>query len=126
MNLALIFQAVSMIAALTAAGVAFAAFVRVGKWRDSDDGKSVASDIHTIKNEITRIQAELYLTKELKGKVERMENRTTAIETKLESLASTADIRGLSAEIDSLQSSIRSTEAGVTRIESFLMEASRQ
>jgi chromosome segregation ATPase len=145
MTITIFLAIVGAIASVIAAITAVAAFVRVGRWRDSDDGKridsaiqklesytasddggpSIKADIHKIKNEITKIDLRLSSAERASDKVNSVEGRITGIETRLQHLASRADIESLKAELGGVQDQIRSTAAGVARIEGYMMESGR-
>lgn len=143
-SLSMILVVVTAIASLASAATAVAAFVRVGRWRDTDDGKkiheaiqrlesytasddggpSIKADIHKIKNEITKIDYRLKTAERGSEKVSVLEGRLAGIDTQLQHLASRADVQSLKSEIAGVEDQVRAAAAGVTRIETFLMERS--
>lgn len=118
----LLIMLISMLASIVAAAAAWAAFVRAGRWRDTDDGKVVQRDIHTIKNELTKIEVRLGSAEKSTDKMSEMHGRMTAFETKLESVASSGDIRELKAELGGVRQIGSNTQAAVQRIENWLVE----
>jgi hypothetical protein len=121
-----IFQILTLIVTAIAAIAAWAAFVRAGRWRDSDDGKAVKEDIHTIKNELAKINGRLSRAEEVDKGLPTLVDRVTRVETAMESVATTADFRELSAEVDGIAREVKSTLAGVSRIEGWLVEGRGQ
>jgi septal ring factor EnvC (AmiA/AmiB activator) len=125
--------------------VAAAAFVRVGKWRNSDDGKkvrddiarlqseiatdggsTVKADIHKLKNEQMKIEGRLAAVEKTgdktSDKVDAIATQVTSIETSMKHMASRADIERMAGEIGGIEQITRNTESAVVRIESWLME----
>ncbi|ESQ78498.1 hypothetical protein [Asticcacaulis sp. YBE204] len=101
------FATASLICSLAALGVAFATFMRAGRWKDTDDGKSVAAKFSDHDRRLAEIAAEQ------------------------KSLATKADISRLKAEVEGLEKivniraseGIRATEnvdAAVNRLETYL------
>jgi hypothetical protein len=136
----------TLLAAIASALTAVAAFVRVGRWRDSDDAKridasiaklegvvasddgagiSIKHDIHNIKNKIMNIDVRLTTAERASEKVSAIEGRLTGIETTLQHVASRSDISELKGEVCGIGDQARSAAEGVRRIESFLMEEKR-
>ena len=119
---ATIFQILTLIAALIGAAAAWAAFVRAGRWRDSDDGKEVKQDIHSIKNDLTKINGRLDRAEQADAGLPLLAERITKVETTLEAVATSADFAALKAEVEGLERVTRNTHASVARIEQWLME----
>lgn len=89
--------------------IAWLTFNRAGDWRESDAGKDTAA------------------------KLSKHGERLTILETKMENLATKADIAELKglygtlkAELDGVRGDARASAVGVERIEQFLMNASQQ
>lgn len=101
----------AVIAVILSAGAALVAWLtysRASDWRQTDAGKETSAKLHA------------------------HGERLTKLETKMENLATKADIaelRGnlsaLKAELDGVRGDARAAADGVARIERFLMEASQ-
>jgi hypothetical protein len=89
---------------------------------DEGGGSTLKSDIHKIKNEITKIDIRLTTAEKASDKVSAIEGRITGIETTLTHMASRADIESVKAELGGVEQLARNVQAGVNRIETFLME----
>jgi hypothetical protein len=133
---------VTLLAAIASTIVAFAAFIRVGRWRDSDDAKridealiklessttaddgagTIKRDIHKIANDLTKIEVRLSTAERAAEKVAGIEGRLTGIESALQQVASRSDISELRGQLDGVKERVGATAAGVTRIEAYLMD----
>ena len=71
----IVFQILTLLVGLATATMATLAFVRAGRWRDSDDGKAVKEDIHSIKNELAKIQGRLAVTERVEAGLPAMTER---------------------------------------------------
>lgn len=92
-----LWQLVSIAIALGAMLFSAATFVRAGRWRETDDGRRTSADIGKLKE------------------------RMTVVETKLEDMPSKADFTALEAQLEGVEKMLRNTEAGVQRIEGYMM-----
>ena len=81
--------------------MSIATFARAGKWRDSEEAKDLDKRIGAVEAKVGRH------------------------EVKLENIATKADIARVEADIRGLGKEISNVDAGVTRIETFLMEHSK-
>lgn len=77
-------------------------YIRTGRWKDSEDAKS------------------------LDGRLKAVESRVTEHEIKLDNLPTKADVARIEADVRSLEKTIGNVDAGVTRIEAFLMDGARK
>jgi len=144
MNDLTMFQTLTLLGVIVNTVVAAAAFHRSGKWRQSDAGRAIAeavehlknevrmddggtvkADIHRMKNDLTIIGVRLSQASRTDDKISEMQGRITTIETTLQHVASRSDIQAVKGEIGGVEQIARNTEAAVTRIETFLMEATR-
>lgn len=121
-NTQIILTIISLMISALGAVFAAAAYVRTGRWRDTDEGKAVQTDIHDIKNELTKINARLSRAERVDEELPSLVDRVTRIETTLNSVATSGDFRELKAEVEGLESVVRNTHAATQRIEGWLME----
>lgn len=91
----------SAAAAVSAACAAYIAW-RDNKWRDSDEAKT------------------------MNARIKAVEDKTLEHEVKLKDLPSKADLAAVNANVHNLERTVSGIDAGVTRIEQFLMNGSRQ
>lgn len=138
-----LFELVTLAALMVNTILSIGAFVRVGRWRDSDAGKNIAeaiqrlegnittdggstvkADIHKIRNDLTKIELRLNSSEKASDKVSAIEGRIGSIDTQIQHMASRADISDLKAQLDGVKSMVGAAEAGVARIEGYLMERS--
>jgi hypothetical protein len=137
-NWIIVLQLISVIVALGA----WATFRRAGAWRKSDEwkgfettlskldelmksddpGYTIKSDVHRIKNELMKLEGRMAAADRTTEQVAIIRDRVTQIEATLEHLPTRKDFGELQADVAGIERLSRSTEAGVTRIESFLME----
>jgi hypothetical protein len=118
-------QILQLVITVAAALAGWAAFVRAGRWRDSDDGKAVKEDIHSIKNELTSINARLNRAEAADKDLPAISDRLTKVETTLESVATIGDFRELKADMAGMNRSLSNVEAATRRIESWLVESGK-
>lgn len=85
-----------------------ATFWRAGKWKESDGAKELVASISNHKTETAKELAAL-------------KTKVAEHEVKLENIATKADIARLESDFRGLEKTIANVDAGVTRIETFLM-----
>lgn len=78
-----------------------ATYARASRWRETDEGQRTIADISGLKDRLTKV------------------------ETKLSDMPSKADFATLEAQLEGFEKMLRNTEAGVQRIEGYMMEKSR-
>jgi hypothetical protein len=118
-------QILTLLVALFSAAAAWSAFVRAGRWRDTDDGKQVKEDIHGINNAITKINGRLDRAEQNDEGLPALVERVAKVETAMESLASAGDFRELKAEVAGINRSMNNIQSATTRIETYLRESGR-
>lgn len=92
---------------------------RNGNWRNSDEGQKLIARVVAVEQSPDWHDTEA--GRRLVGRVSDVENQLSAGEERFKSLATKADVARLEADVDNLKHSIGGVDAGVTRIEMFLM-----
>ena len=100
---------VMMLISLASLGCTIFVTIRAKRWRDTDDGKSMLSKIHINHGA-------------LDARVQEHHDRLGRVETKLETMPTKADIARLESDVRSMMRELGSVDAGVKRIEQFMME----
>ena len=117
MNPTLILQA--MIALLTLVNVGCAVYVarRTLRWRESDEAKAFVLRVQAIEAKVGGIDE-----RGLSTRLGEVEDKVIAIEARLESMATKADVDSLKSDVRHMSRELEKIDSGVTRIESWLME----
>lgn len=100
---------IMLLIALASLGCTIFVTVRAKHWRDTDEGK-------TMLNKIKVDHAGL------DSRVQEHHDRIGRVETKLETMPTKADIARLESDVRSMMRELGSVDAGVKRIEQFMME----
>lgn len=109
-DLQMITSAAAVLACLCAVLVAR----RAGAWRETDAAKQL----------VARVDSHDLAIASIKQKVEGMPNQSqiASIEERIKNLATKAEIASIQSDVHSLVREVGKVDAGVTRIEAFLME----
>ena len=94
-------ELIAALCAVISTLVALYAFFRDAKWRDSEEAKRLID------------------------RVDKAENRLTGLEQATKNLATKEDVARVEADVRGLERTITNVDAGVTRIETFLMTGGR-
>lgn len=92
--------------------------IRAGKWRDSEEHKDLVAKVNSHSQAIPTMLANianLVLTATEHG------NRLAAGEERFKSIATKADLAEVSSDVRGLEKTVAGIDAGVTRIEQFLI-----
>lgn len=98
MTLDVYLQIASVLSGVVGISCAIYVAVRTGRWRESDEAKSM----------INRITA--------------VEQKVATVETRLMNMPTLADLEGLKSEVRSIAREVGKVDDSVTRIETWLME----
>ena len=96
-------------------------YVRTGNWKRSDAGKQVDDVISRLDQRISTMETRL---DGVPTKLSSINDRMTTVEALLKHMPTSADIAGISAELDAVQDDVKLVRQGVTRIEDILLAAS--
>lgn len=105
-------QTAMMLIAIASLACTIFVTIRAKHWRDTDEGKALLSKIVASHNE-------------LDGRVDVVEDRMTRVETKLADMPTKADLAGVQSDVRSIIRELGSVDAGVKRIEQFMMESGK-
>jgi polyhydroxyalkanoate synthesis regulator phasin len=107
-------QLITTACALIACACAIWVARRAGDWRQSDEAKKLVGRVDVLETKVTAVESKV---KELptQAQIAGINERINGLATKAEMAAIQSDVRSLVREVGKIDS-------GVTRIESFLME----
>ncbi len=111
------YQAFSLLGIVASLLLSIFTYVRVGRWRETDEAKLLTGRVDKAEANIAG--------KAAISEVALIDRRVTTIEAKLEHVATKADIANLGAKLDGLGQLIVRAETAVERVEQFMMEKPR-
>jgi hypothetical protein len=109
-NLQIITAACAVIACACAVWVAF----RSGNWRETDAAKALVGRVDVLETKVASFDDKL--------SDKPSQAQIAGIEERIKGLATKAEIAAIQSDVHSLVREVAKVDAGVTRIEAFLME----
>lgn len=88
----------SLVAVLASLGVSALSYVRAGRWKDGEDAARLIARVAEIERDVVELNS------------------------KMENVATKADVATLTAKVEGVENQIRTIDRGVERIEGFLMK----
>lgn len=119
MNFEIDLTMVAVIASSCSAIFAGSTYARYSDWRKTDEAKQLHKRVDVSEVKIAVLEAR---TSTLPAKMDTTNDRLTKMETLLLTIPTTSDIARLTAEMDAVQDSNKLQQAGIKRIEDFLLE----
>lgn len=126
-----IFRGVSALSAAIAVLCAVYVAWRASSWRNNDAEKAREQRLAGVENECSGIKQRLSGMPSksdvdiVQGRIGKVEKECSNLKTRLESVATKADLEALKSDVRAVFREVSSVDAGVIRIEQFLMEKSK-